>query len=577
VDEIQSDVHQQNPQRTDVPFSGNAWINHELRKAMMMAAQRGESSISLVDPSIVGGRYQDNPGLQKFYEGPVTNAWNDLARRYGLDSSYVNKTIPTDLDYVRRLKQSRSNLDMLQGRSYSGEDGTRRMLADSSYFKEALSRLDPDILSPALRQAKIEHDAAEGALRTTRVPYDEARRSGQDDASLVTTWENTRDEYRNTMRSMMQHLPEVTSKLDQLIRNQQRTVIGHDFNRILLPEDARESIMQSGVPLYRLGGLAQKYASGGQVQTGPIQDMLKTVKAAMAHLEVGDKNKAAAVLAADPHALKHPQLAAIHKRMTTPKPAPPAPFQIPSPQQPIAGAPPVQPTALQGMARGGRMKTNVRKMLVKQGQTTSGPIEVPIHGLTQNRVLNEDNVNGIQKAITDGKEMNPVVIDVAGNILDGNHRVEAARRLGISHVDAHVIHDKGQSPGFQGGGSVKGITDAFAMAREPQQTTSPSILSSLTQGVQQLNQKNPMGSRVLAAHAQALLRAHLNAARSLHRLTGSTAGYQSLGTTPAQDPMAQYGAMNQLGAGSQPPTPGASPLAMAPLAVQAARQATGQQ
>lgn len=125
---------------------------------------------------------------------------------------------------------------------------------------------------------------------------------------------------------------------------------------------------------------------------------------------------------------------------------------------------PVALSAAPGMAAGGKIDKLARKFLVKSGQTTTGPVTVPIHALTQNRVLNEDNVGKIQKAMAGGADMDPIVIDTGGNILDGNHRVEAARRLGMTHTRAHVIHNKPRT--YADGGHV-GATGSW----EPETST----------------------------------------------------------------------------------------------------------
>lgn len=53
-------------------------------------------------------------------------------------------------------------------------------------------------------------------------------------------------------------------------------------------------------------------------------------------------------------------------------------------------------------------------------------------------------INDMAKSIKQGYEIPPIVVRRTGTtyqVIDGHHRLEAHKRAGVKHIDAHVVHD----------------------------------------------------------------------------------------------------------------------------------------
>lgn len=228
-------------------------------------------------------------------------------------------------------------------------------------------------------------------------------------------------------------------------------------------------------------------------------------------------------------------------------------------------------------ARGGAAKKQEQQAVesfVKDGQGLAPAQPVPIAHLHHNRVLDDGHVAKIKEAMDSGKAMPPVVIDSIGNILDGNHRVAAARASGHSHIHAHEVYDKDDGPMFAEGGDVEGQEekDGDITKPIPSQIGEGSVLHSLVDTMQ----KNPQTAPILQAHALALLRANLSAAHAIHSLTGDPSAYghfQNGARLLSSVLGGNSDAVTALMIGHQFGDSNMNPLAIAPAAIGAAKQA----
>lgn len=102
---------------------------------------------------------------------------------------------------------------------------------------------------------------------------------------------------------------------------------------------------------------------------------------------------------------------------------------------------------------------------VDYGQTLAPSFEfAPVKRLNTTEKVDEAKVRSLMQAMKESgntldNRIPPVVVDSAGNVLDGHHRVEAARRLGYDQVPVIEKFDRQSGPKFgdeyAGGGEVK--------------------------------------------------------------------------------------------------------------------------
>ena len=71
---------------------------------------------------------------------------------------------------------------------------------------------------------------------------------------------------------------------------------------------------------------------------------------------------------------------------------------------------------------------------VLSGEGLSEPFLAPTTQMKPTNPIDQGKVTNMMEQLKAGQDMPPVLIDKTGNILDGNHRVEAANRLGIQYV-----------------------------------------------------------------------------------------------------------------------------------------------
>lgn len=215
----------------DVPFGNKGWIDHELRKALATSAVRGDKQLSLVDPHVVGTRYGGKQGLERFYSNIVTPRFKALASKYGLDVRDIEKDLKRKMpDEVLRIERALEGNQEPYQYYHTPDPATRRLYDLLTMF----SNLDRDNLPEYARG--------------------------------LSTYDLNRYVPREREQVFTPEGIELLNDLEPILRQRSRDLVDSTregfgkpgvFSTILLPKDAAEHILTTGVPLYNKGGLAK--------------------------------------------------------------------------------------------------------------------------------------------------------------------------------------------------------------------------------------------------------------------------------------------------------------------------------
>lgn len=223
-------VYEYNP-APNAPFRHDAWVDHELKKGLLTAANLGYPRWGIVNPGIVGSRYSDNPGLRAFYEKSVIPRFQSLVGKYGgtpYEAQGLYKSPKPSADDRLRIADLRASAARVEN---AADDRLQ------------ISDLAGDLLhtdNPARLRAYIANQGADPDLFDAEIhqhfdtgPPSSDKRRYTSTAAILNKMANLKEQQFKAASNAVTQSPTIVTDI---------------------PDDLREHILNTGTPLFAEGG-----------------------------------------------------------------------------------------------------------------------------------------------------------------------------------------------------------------------------------------------------------------------------------------------------------------------------------